>query len=119
MLFQIKKNPNNTWDLTPCSGEFAGVCVAEAEGIEMANVELGTSNMVGTIKAVWGANIIGEEPYGDPDTIRALCLNRPFKTKAEQAVCKSEHGYLDTMSGRVIKTARQLLVMGAFIYRKG
>lgn len=119
MLFEIKKNPNNTWDLVPCSGELHGQCVAEVEGVEMTQVEFGHRRIVGVVKAVWGARIIGDGPYADPETIRALCLNHAFKSKAQHAVCEGDGGYLDTMSGRILKTAKQVLIMGSSIYRKG
>ena len=119
MLFEIKKNPNNTWDLAPCSGELRGKCVAEVEGVEVAGVEFGPQQIIGTVKAVWGARIIGDEPYADPDTLRALCLNQAFKSKAEIPVYLGDRGFFDTVTNQVVKKAKQALVMGASIYRKG
>lgn len=120
MLFELKKNTNNTWDMVPLSGEHAGECIATCDGVELAGAEFSASGRItGAIKAVWGMQADLESLYCDAETLRALCLNRPFRSTAEKPVEITHEGFMDAITNRLITSARQVLIMGGAIYRKG
>lgn len=119
MLFELKKNTNNTWDMVPLSGQHAGECIATCDGVELSGAEFARGRIIGAINAVWGMQADLESLYCDAETLRALCLNRPFRSKAEKPVTIGLDGFVDTITGKVLSTARQVLIMGTAIYRKG
>lgn len=121
MLFTIKKNTEqNCWDVFPNSGRFAGFKVASAEGIDLTSVTTNADKVIGTIKAVWGLQIVNDiDVYSDVETIRALCLGRAFKGEAEHPVSWMADGIYDHDSHRLLRQCRRLVILGSSIFRRG
>ena len=117
--FALKKNIDRSWDLTPLSGPFAGMPVAAAEGINLADVRFSGNQMVGVLKAVWGLSVLIEEVYEHPDMIRGLCVGKSFNADMQVAAMVDRDGYKDPITLRFLKGARRVMLLGQAIYTKG
>ena len=121
MLFTIYKNDKQAWSLSPTSGRFEGQVVATAEGVDLTSVVATGDKVVGMPKAVWGIQI-KEEVYSDLETIRALCLGKPFTSDATQAYHPVEwvvDGIYDVDSGSILRRCKRMLIQGSAIFRRG
>lgn len=118
MLFTVKKNTNQTWDIVPNSGPFAGFCIGSAEAVDMTSVELLPGKAVGLLKAVWGLHLDpGLDIFSHMETARGIGLGRAFKDFGGQPVTWAERVY-DAGTGRALQRTRRLIIIGSQLFRR-
>jgi len=118
MQFVISKNENNTWGITPASGAFEGIKIAEAEGINLQAVKFAGRTLIGGIKALWGATVLDEDVYSDMETLRGLHLGGRFDVKLEEKLTLDYDGFTD-MANHLCRGAKKVLLIGGHIYARG
>ena len=120
MLFRIEKNNQDTWNISPLSGELKGVTIGTADAISLESVSISGSSLSGAIQAMWGLVILDDRTYSDIDTLRNLRLNKAFHMLGQWPLdLNSEGPATDRNSGRYVHTATHIVVFGPAIYRKG
>lgn len=117
MQFTISKNENG-WNISPLSGTLEGRVVATAEGVNLQGVKFAGKHILGGIKALWGATVLLEEIYADPETLRGLHLGGCFDTNLDEKLVLDYDGFLDR-TNTVMKGAKKLLAIGNHIYARG
>lgn len=119
MLVTIKKNSDQTWNIFPNTGPFKGLCVATAEGIELTSVTATTGQVVGALKAVWGIQLAQDlDVYSDTETLRSLCLGKPFSGAAEHPVNWLAEGVFDLDTKRILRHCHRLIMLGSTLLRR-
>ena len=119
MEFAIAKNNNDTWEIVPVEGPLAGICIASAEGLNLAGVRFDGRQMIGAIKAAWGLSILYDEFDIDVATLRGLSIGRRFDMGATEKVRGDSDGYKDTFTLRRLKGAKRGVMLGSAIWTKG
>lgn len=120
MNFAIKKNSENTWNVTPVEGKLAGLVVATVEALDLTSVLVGTDRVVGTIKAVWGLQPYpGIDLFDDQETMRALCLNKVFKGSASSPVDWRSNGIYNMDTNRLLRNCQRMVMFGSKVFSKG
>ena len=117
MQFKISKN-EEVWNVTPLSGALAGQVVATVDGINLQDVVFAGKTAIGSIRAVWGLNILMEEVYADPGTLQGLRIGGVFSTNYNERITLDYDGYMNA-ANHICKAARKLLIIGSRIYGKG
>lgn len=92
MKFAIYGENKGVWMLKPLSGKHEGKVIALVEGADLTDVEFHGQTAEGTLKAVWGLTILNDAYY-DPETIRALCINKAFKGVVERPIVLHDDGF--------------------------
>lgn len=118
MNFIAEKNSelSNTWTITPTSGALAGDTIGTVDGVVFTDVEFSRGRVIGRIKSVWGLALKMEGVFNDPETCRALSIGRAFRSKADKPACAHGDGFVDEITGRSLKRARDAILMGPAIY---
>lgn len=119
MEFALKKNMEKTWDLVPTAGIFAGQTVAQVEGADLVGARFSESKVIGVVKALWGISVLLDDVYSDPETIRAMCIGKAFSAIPNQVVVPDRDGFKDNYTLRLLKGAKQVMLLGASVYSRG
>ena len=121
MQFRISKTNNDTsnqWAIIPTSGVFEGKVVTVAEAVNMSNVKFVAKTCIGTIKSVWGIEILDPEIHNDRETLRGLSLGKALDAYPNEVLTLDYDGYWD-VAKRKCRRARRLLCFCDAIYAKG
>lgn len=93
------KNNGDVWALTPEEGRFAGREVALVDGAQLTNVCREGDNLIGDLKACWGAVIVNDDI--DSRTVKGLVGTRCFDTRGTKVSSMED-----------VKFCRTVVVMG-------
>lgn len=113
----MRRGGSGNWLLSPQSGVFAGIVVAEADCVSLRSLEVFCRILIGEVRATWGVCLTTEGVFEDNETRQGLRLNKPFDTYNFQLVHLDYDGFLDS-SGRKINCAQKALLMHDRAYMK-
>jgi len=116
MEFLIRAGESG-WDITPTSGTFEGQLIGRADGVNLKGVRFANKVLLGTIKAVWGLEILVGDVYDSMHTLRALKLGRRFDT-AGSKIHVDFDGFFDGLNRRCVG-AQFVTAIGDCVYAKG
>lgn len=112
MKFKIMQAGNGRWRITPESGKFAGVEIAEADGVAMNHVQFVKLAIYGEVSAVWGLTMLDEAAYDDSITIRALHFGCNFNMRGQHNTAACNGAYACVILEAPIVRAETLWVLG-------
>jgi hypothetical protein len=115
MRFCVRKGGSDNWLLSPQSGLFSGIVVAEADCVSLRSVEVFCRILIGEVRATWGVCLTTESVIDDNETRQGLRLNMPFNTSNFQLIHLDYDGFLDS-SRRKIVCAQKALLMHHRVY---
>lgn len=118
MQFAIRQTVNGTWLLTPKSGRFAGVDVAEVEGLSMHHAVSVGKTIVGPLRATWGMTVLDDRVYEDRETVRGLAINGVFTPASRDQVWLDFDG-LRNWQNHATGKVMSLIAFGHRLYAKG
>jgi hypothetical protein len=118
MIFRVRKLGEYTWAISPDYGKLEGRTIIDADGVSMRYVKFNGKTAIGTIKAVWGAGVITNDIYNDPDILQSLGLSKPLDMGFTERLTLDYDGFLNA-SNTPCKRASKLLLIGDAIYAKG
>lgn len=104
-MFRLTKNNDNTWDIVPMEGKFAGQSVGKAERLALENAQFDGRAILAAIKAVWGLQL-----YGDLDArlARALCIGKVFHERPGMKVSACSQGFLRRDLATYVRGAKEV-----------
>ena len=117
LIFRVRQIPEHIWAVVPDSGKFEGVTVVRAEGVSMRSVVFNYRVVVGSIKAVWGAEVV-HEAFSDPCTLQGLGLGKPLGSIPSERLTLDFDGFLDATK-LPCKGASRLVLIGPNVYARG
>lgn len=108
-----------TWDLVPLSGTFEGQIVAHVDGAMLTDARFDGGRVGGDVKVLWGTDVIMEEIYDDPETLRGLCLGKAFRDIPGCRAVLDRDGFKDGFDLHPLRGAKRVMIIGDCIYTKG
>lgn len=118
MQVAIWKTARETWFITPTSGRFSGVAVAEVEGVTLVGAVSSGKTLIGAVKALWGTTILAEGIYEDQETRRAMALNGVFPQQFGERM-RLDYDGLRNLADEAVKRVASLVAIKDHIYGKG
>lgn len=118
MQVAIRNTARGTWFITPTSGMFNGVAVAEAEGVALVGAVSTGKTLIGAAKALWGATILAEGIYEDRETRRALAFTGVFPQQFGERM-RLDYDGLRNAADEAVERAANLVAFKDNIYGKG
>jgi len=64
----VRKGGSDNWLLSPQSGLFSGIVVAEADCVSLRSVEVFCRILIGEVRATWGVCLTTESVIDDNET---------------------------------------------------